>query len=286
MVSVSNRIIDTVKRAFDKCYVNGDSPADIWVAFIEVLERRDETPTQIHAAIPLAEECGILEANKFRHEIVFEWAIPKEFVIHEVSLQTLISRGLQRGEHFGPEPQSKSTAQLRRDIGTELKAIGHSSGSWEVGVYLASFARTFGARAPLDWIAHTLFYDCIHTTIVDDDVVRVNYLDGRPECVNFDFFCELDDGVDTVLYDRWLADDRFFLDYEEFREQRDEIEDVITGNMMEFWEIWHDDVDYDGTVREISKKAKVVYDKVMDKMMADHERMRAALEREAVRIGL
>ncbi|EEU34875.1 uncharacterized protein NECHADRAFT_88376 [Fusarium vanettenii 77-13-4] len=218
LVSVSNRIIDTVKRAFDKYYVNGDSPADIWVAFIEVPERRDETPTQIHAALPLAEECGILEANKFRHEIVFEWAIPEEFVIHKVSLQTLISRGLQRGEQFGPELQFKSTAGLRRDIATELKAIDHSSGSWEVGIYLASFARTFGARAPLDWIAHRLFYDCVHTTIVDDDVVRVNYLDERPKCVNFDFFCELDDGVDTVLYDWWLTDVDFCLDYEEFRE--------------------------------------------------------------------
>lgn len=34
--------------------------------------------------------------------------------------------------------------------------------------------------------------------IVDDDVVRLNYVDKDYETVDFDFFCELDHGIETV----------------------------------------------------------------------------------------
>lgn len=36
LVSGSDRIVDTVKRAFDKHYEDGEPSAEIWIAFIEV----------------------------------------------------------------------------------------------------------------------------------------------------------------------------------------------------------------------------------------------------------
>lgn len=50
LVSVSDRIVDTVKRAFDKHYDGGESPGDIWVAFIEVPATIHKTPARVHAA--------------------------------------------------------------------------------------------------------------------------------------------------------------------------------------------------------------------------------------------
>ncbi|KAH6684761.1 hypothetical protein B0J14DRAFT_466184, partial [Halenospora varia] len=91
-------IVDTLKRAFDKHYGDdyrdGESAADIWIAFIEVPHTISESATRIHSAKELAEKCEHPEPNKFSHEVVFEWAIPEKYVVHKVLLQTLMKRGL------------------------------------------------------------------------------------------------------------------------------------------------------------------------------------------------
>lgn len=93
LVSVSDRIIDTVNRAFDKHYEDGEPAANIWITFICVSTNDHGAAAQIHAAQSLAKENRDLEAGRYRHEFVFAWAIPKEYVLHEVSLQTLMNRG-------------------------------------------------------------------------------------------------------------------------------------------------------------------------------------------------
>ncbi|PMD63140.1 uncharacterized protein K444DRAFT_329003 [Hyaloscypha bicolor E] len=108
LVSVSDRIVDTVKRAFDKRYGNGESPADTWVAFIEIPSIIHENPGRVHASRRLAEECELPEPNLFNHEMVFEWAIPEKYVLHKISLQTLMDRGLQ-WEHLTPKWPRAST---------------------------------------------------------------------------------------------------------------------------------------------------------------------------------
>jgi hypothetical protein len=45
LVSGNGRIVDTLKRAFDKHHGDGESPVDIWIAFIEVLLAINETVT-------------------------------------------------------------------------------------------------------------------------------------------------------------------------------------------------------------------------------------------------
>ena len=284
LVSVSDRIVDTVKRAFEKHCEDGESPADIFVAFIEIPAAIHDEPAQVHAARLLAEECRLPESRLFSHEIIFEWAIPERYVLHTVSLQILMDRGLRWERFFpsGPELQPLSTARLRCCISRDLQ---HAGRGWEVGVYLGCFARNFGARAPLDWISHQLFYDCVWTRIVDDDVVRLNYADKYSETVNFDFFCKLNEGIGAVLYDWWLADIDFFLDYKEFKEWQDVMEDGIVWDLIEFWETWHD-VGCNEPAREIFEKEKLLCDEARDKLLAKHEKIRATVEAKAVMLGL
>ena len=98
LVSGSDRIVDTLQRAFDMRYGDdyrdGEPAADIWIAFIEVLPTIDEDATRVYSVKELAEKCGLPEPNKFSHEVVFEWAIPEKYVVYKVSLQTLMKRGL------------------------------------------------------------------------------------------------------------------------------------------------------------------------------------------------
>jgi hypothetical protein len=63
------------------------------------------------------------------------------------------------------------------------------------------------------------------------------------------------------------------------------MEDSMTWNLIEFWETWHD-VDYDRVVQELSAKEKLLYDKERKKLLAEHEKKRADIEAEAIKIGL
>jgi hypothetical protein len=280
LVSGSNRIVDTLTRAFEKHfgdnYRDSELAADIWIAFIEVPPTMDKDATRIHSTEELAEKYEDPEYKKFSHEFVFEWAIPEKYVVHEVSLQTLMERGLRERRFLQP-----STAEVRRYTAKEFQ----QQGPWEIGVTLGLFAQKFGARAPLNWISHQLFHDCVRAEIVDDDVVRLGYVHGQSEIVDFQFFCDLDDGIDTSLCDWWLSDIGFFLDYEEFKEWRDVMEDSMTWNLIELWETWHD-VDCDGAIKELSAKERLLYDKEKKKLLVEHEKKRAGIEAEAVKIGL
>ncbi|KAH6684762.1 hypothetical protein B0J14DRAFT_664750 [Halenospora varia] len=116
-------------------------------------------------------------------------------------------------------------------------------------------------------------------------MVRLNYTHGHTGIVDLKYFCDLDDGIDTSLCDWWLSDIDFFLDYEEFKEWQDVMEDSMTWNLIEFWETWHD-VDSDGAIKELSAKEKLLYNKEKKKLLVEHEKKRADIEAEAVKIGL
>jgi hypothetical protein len=63
------------------------------------------------------------------------------------------------------------------------------------------------------------------------------------------------------------------------------MQEDITWDLIEFWETW-DDVGYHETTGEISRKEKLLYDKAQSKLLAKHEKIRATVEAEAVKIGL
>ena len=73
----SDRIVDTLKRAFDKHYEDGESAADIWIAFIEVQPTISENATRIHSAKELAEKCEHPEPNKLSHKVVLSGLYPR-----------------------------------------------------------------------------------------------------------------------------------------------------------------------------------------------------------------
>ena len=276
LVSASDRIVDTLKRALDM-YHEDHNPAEIWIAFIEIPPTTKEITTRKHSAKELAEECKIPEPNKFSHEVVFEWAIPEKYVVHKVSLQTLLQRGL----HEQCFPQDMSTADIRRGFARGFQL----QDPFDIGLSLGIFARNFGAYAPLNWISHQLFHDCVWVQIVVDDVVRLPFTHGCTETVDFRFFADLDEGINTSLYEWWLSDPDFQLDYEEFDEWRGVAEDSITWDLIEFWEAWHD-VERDGTIVELSANEKNVYESEKNNLLAEHERKRTDIEAKAVKLGL
>jgi len=276
LVSASVRIIDTLKRAFDKYHLDGESPADIWIAFIEIPSDTDDNAARIHSAKELAEKCKLCESSKFLYEVVFEWAIPEVYVVHKVSLQTLMNRRLQ--ERYLLE---SSTGKVRQYFAREFQRLD----SFEIGLTLGVFAQMFGARAPLHWISYQLFDDCVRSNILDDDVVRLHYAHNHTKIVDFQFFFDRDDGIETSLYDWWLTDTGFLLDYEEFDEWRDVTEDSMTEELIECWETWHL-VNCDATFIQLSAKEQLSYDAAKNKVLIEHAKKKALIEREAVRIGL
>jgi hypothetical protein len=150
-----------------------------------------------------------------------------------------MGRGLDWEKYFAHSNRERrllSTAELRYNIARDLQP-SRWIGPWDIGIYLASFARNFGARAPLNWIAHQLFYDCVWTKLfAGEQMVRLRFAHGYCETVDFEFFCSLDDGIDTALSGWWLVDIDFFLRYKEFKSWQDVVEDGMISDLVEFWE--------------------------------------------------
>lgn len=269
-MSVSNRIVDTVHRAFQKLEA-GESPENIWVVFIEVPAEGDYTPAQPHSARELAIQClrhGIQKfsalSDEFKYEFVFEWGMPENHILHQVSLQILIDRGLRI--------QASST----RDLKDSFAKLFFGTHHFDIGLTLGFFARPFGARAPLRWIAHQLYYDCVKIKIVwNSQMVDLHHdwypgQRGHSERVDLGAFCFLDQGVDTALVDRWLADHGFACHYREFENSTNDMEDSISWELIDFTESLD------------AERGRVPW----NKLWAKHNQIYEEIEAEAVRIGL
>jgi hypothetical protein len=90
LISVTVNFTDALRRAFEK-YYEGDNPARIWIVFVSVPDKDKGT---YHRAERLAQENGEDEPRKFKDEYIFEWEIPEKYIVHRVSVQTLLERGL------------------------------------------------------------------------------------------------------------------------------------------------------------------------------------------------
>ena len=99
------------------------------------------------------------------------------------------------------------------------------------------------------------------------------------------FWPGLGNGINDALYDWWLNDYDFHLDVQEFKQWREVVEEGIISDQIEFWETWYE-VDRNGNVIELSAEEKDQRDEARSQLLARHEQKRAAVEREAVRIGL
>lgn len=229
LVSVSERIVDTLSRALGLHHTYGVPFHDIWIAFVEVPDAENKhrkTSARTHRAEALAKQLKHSDSILFRYEIIFEWAIPEEWVTHKVSLQTLVKRWRERGlmEHVLdsvkslPKTEAVSTRMVRGLLAEELEPLDplESLDPWDFGAALAYFAEAFGARAPSDWIAHRVFYDCVQfdLELFSHQWVMFEFPGGRREAEEFGFFCALDKGIKGALED-WLNDD-FASEYQNF----------------------------------------------------------------------
>jgi hypothetical protein len=93
---VTTSFLDMLRRAFDKLY-KGHKAEHIWIVFIFVPHRDN---AEYHHAKHLAQEIRLEESNMFVHEYVFEWEIPEKYVMHKVSVHTLLSRGFNMERYF------------------------------------------------------------------------------------------------------------------------------------------------------------------------------------------
>jgi hypothetical protein len=147
------------------------------------------------SSIPHETWQGSLSGNKYKkfgYEFVFEWGIPEDYIlVHQVSLQTLMARGL-RVQASSTENLQDSFARLF--FGTDL---------FDIGLTWGFFARPFGARAPLQWIAQQWYYDCVRRDFDwNSRMVNLHHdwvgQQGHSERVDLGHFRYLEQGVDTA----------------------------------------------------------------------------------------
>lgn len=317
LVSVSDRIVDTLKRALEMHYEDLESPSKIQVVFIEVPEPESKSTPTIHHARQLAEDCGLPEPKCFSYEFVFEWAIPEEYVLHTVSLQTLMDHQQQSFimDNVLPFPPPK-TQELRRRIAKQLQSFSSHYDPWEIGEVLADFASTFGARAPHEWIAHQLFNDCVSSKLDDeiDDMIHLEFSLDHSTTVDYVWFQNLQEGITTAL-DEWFERIVFSADHDILEESEDTVEhgiawkdtvehgiawedtvehgiawedtvehDIAWEDTVENDIAWEMDMFFDGSCYEWEQFSESC-DEALDELSSEHRESRAAIEREAVRIG-
>ncbi|KAK4086110.1 hypothetical protein Purlil1_9639 [Purpureocillium lilacinum] len=278
LVSVSDRILDTLKRAFNK-YYEGERPEQIMIVFIKVPSDRIKT-IKIHSAKNLAEHfCP--EPRVYSHEYVFEWAIPPDLVVHTVSVKTLLDRGLALDKYRRFKtgrgyilPRVRKLKQLMAD-----DYFPNSWDGWDVGTSLGIFARPFGARAPVHWIARQFYFDVIEAPWVDCDgdvhSGTVSYTNGTRTDLEPGILTYMEDGIRTALVEWWFLDDDFVRDLKAHGEWMDIQRDLMAYRLISFAEDWP--VHKRGSLRFHYAKAKLEELEIRDL---------AAMEQAAVEIGL
>lgn len=90
LISTSDCFLWMLKEAFNR-YHSGDVAAEIHIVFIHVPHEQNHI---YYHGKELAEMAGVKDPVAFSLEYLFEWEIPAEFILHTVSLQTLIDRKL------------------------------------------------------------------------------------------------------------------------------------------------------------------------------------------------
>jgi hypothetical protein len=185
----------------------------------------------------LAKEAGLSpeDQKKFDSEFIFEWEIEEEYVVHTVSLRTLLDRGLCFDNYTEPVYHRRHRTWRRQlpstsDLRTEIAKGVSGRDPFEHGVHSARMAKCFGARAPVEevaWLVSRWFKSGIFT-------------DKQWNAV--------DVGIDYGLNDWWRVDPDFvdslnlFNDYArglewDLQEMKDAREACIDGLL---WQVFID----------------------------------------------
>jgi hypothetical protein len=223
LISVSSRLIDTIQRAFNKFYEQGECPGQIWIAFIYVPDVHKHV---YHHAEYLADKYHLANPSRLQYEYIFEWEIPEEYLIHQVSVETLMACGADMKEflHFGEGYPCRGalppTSVLRDEFAAEL--LESSDDGYAGGIGLGLLARCFGARSPLRQITQQLLRDCIRERFIDNDdqLIRVSYKGNDGTVLDFAHYRVIENGVELGLYDWRLTDSDFFGAYTHTKSSR------------------------------------------------------------------
>lgn len=263
-----------MSRAFAKRDDDCEPADEIWIVFIQGPAVREDN-MKIHSAAELARRCDFDDSHKFQHGHSVERAIPREHVLYEVTLQTLIDRGLRK-HWFCGKSNSRSTFRHREPVETVRPRA--------IDLVLGGFARTFGARAPSNWISTRLLDDCFRARIVDYEMMVTGAYRVVEE-VDWVFLDLLHDGIDTALNEWALADVESKLDCQAFEEWRGEMEDLVREDLADCWQVWHS-TDSNGVRGSLSPRERLIYERESNKLRLRRERQRTAVEAAAIRIGL
>ncbi|KAJ5240532.1 uncharacterized protein N7469_002123 [Penicillium citrinum] len=287
LVSGTDRPIEALHRAFVKYYNLNERASDIWIAIISVpMSENDRLPYD--HAVELALDLGYCpeEGKKFIHEYIFEWEIENRYVELIVSVDTLIDRGLDLGSYIqnGRLPDLQG---FRVSI-TEM-ILGLPLDGYSVGRELGRMAKCFGARAPVEEVAHKLWTDSPTYIYVKEESLNVKwkvtesaesgeYEIFRIRDIDFEHFYWMSRGIDEVLFDSWLADGIFI----EERIAHAELANNLTTEMEILWELYWDDLHFEAWNGINSGSATDKARKLQSREQGIHDQ----IERQAISIGL
>jgi hypothetical protein len=278
LVSTTDRAIEAIHRAFVKYYNLNERDDDIWIAIISVPVGENDTLPCHHAEkLALKLGYGSEEREKFMHEYIFKWEIEHQYVEHMVSVETLLDRGLDLDTYL----QNDRLPSLRAFRDLMINTIrGPPADGYSVRRELGRMARCFGARAPVEEIAHSFLTDCPTNIFVDNDRENVTWKrsGAKPVDVDFEHIYWISQGIDEALFDLWLADSNFTEDCITHAE----LTNALTSEMEILWELHWEDLCFE------------VWNRVNSDSAADEARrlrcreqgIRNQIERHAVSIGL
>ncbi|TGO57504.1 hypothetical protein BOTNAR_0200g00020 [Botryotinia narcissicola] len=222
LVSVTTSIIRALKTAFNKHYRDGENPAEIWIAFIEVPDRELDV---CHSAQEIARRRHDQDSVLFKDEYLFEWEILREYVVHGGSVQTLIDRGLNMKEYLEDtriEHQHHTTTDFE-STGRDRKNhhVYYSHARFESHKKLAVMAQAFGAKALRFNIPWKIFADCCTDSFSWPPDFEQRYDVMQKDCNEW-------------LLDWWLFDDGFNFDQECHSEYASHLQGTMTARRDEF----------------------------------------------------
>lgn len=263
LVSVSSLIIRTLSCALvqwcgkdEDEYQTEPQPADeIFIAFIAV-------PAQdsgiYHHAKALASQLGDITRDMkiYQSEYIFEWEIPPKYILHTVSLQTLMDNGLGIERYIDGDGRAPSTDTLRSQLANYY--FGDPVYEYEAGLDLGFMARCFGARAPVYSIAEQF---------IDNLWYRSESKISREQ---------IDDGVHTAFVDWWLNEYDSTVEYHEYKEWASALENCMIGDYGFLYA--------DMCAGMYSDQGKI--DQKLRMIEERHELMRQDIERAALELGL
>jgi hypothetical protein len=187
LVSVTNRPLEALNRALKKYYNSHENPGTIWIVIIRVPDGRNSI--RPHHVQRLAQRLAQRRDDpaddvvKYKYEYVFEWEIPQEYVVHCVSLRTLIHRGIERMLRLQYYPQGFPSFKKMRDDLLKNNILANPSGT---EFWLCSLAQAFGARAYTYEIALRTLHNCLSGGYIDEDNQYV-YFNWADFCGSLEF---------------------------------------------------------------------------------------------------